>query len=85
MSKKDNKPGHWYNLHFKDMGGSLKGVTKYDTTFLEELDIKSIKNTDLQIATITEFAQQKKLPYRIVVSGRGLKEVQVIYDPKIVK
>lgn len=87
MPKKDeSKTAHWMNIHFKDNGGTgLKGVTKYDTAFLEEIDINSIKNTDLQISTIVEFCQTKKLPYRVMLMGKQLKDNKLIYEPGKIK
>ncbi len=82
MAKKKETPSHWDIIHFRDAGGKgLKGITKYDTAFLEEFDLLGIKNTDLQLASIKDFSLAFKLPYRIVLTGRNLKENIIVYEP----
>ncbi len=86
MAKKKETPSHWDIIHFRDAGGKgLKGITKYDTAFLEEFDLLGIKNTDLQLASIKDFCQQYKVNYRIILVGKNLRDNKVIYDPKIIK
>lgn len=86
MAKKDESINcHWMFINLQEHGNHLKGISKYDQAFLEELDVNSIKNTDLQLAAIVDYAQERKLPYKIVVSKKGMTEIKEVYNPNKIK
>lgn len=86
MAKKDELINcHWMFINLQEHGNNLKGLSKYDQAFLEELDINSIRNTDLQLSAIVEYAQERKLPYKIVVSKKGMTKIKEVYNPNKIK
>jgi hypothetical protein len=83
MSKDDNKPCHFNILKFKvNSGLGLKGLTRYDQIFLEELELHKLKNTDLALKTLADYCTDKKLNYKLMLVGTRLEDTKIIYEKK---
>jgi hypothetical protein len=83
MTDKDKKPCHFDVLRFNDKAGlGLKGINKYDQCFLEELEIHKLKNTDLALKTLSDYCTERKVPYKLMLTGANLTDSKVIYEKK---
>jgi hypothetical protein len=81
--KSDKKPCHFDIIKLTDKNGlGLKGVSKYDQAFLEELEIHKLKNTDLALKTIADFCNERKLPFKVMLTGKNLTDQKIIYEKK---